>query len=77
MLLEVSTSKMPIEKELESLVLGRKKTVNQLASQSWGADSLLRSPETPRLDPDRPGLTGSQLVQLLLANAKVAFEKLG
>ena len=62
---------MSIEQQLGSLALGRKKTVNQLASQSWGADTLLRSPETPRLEPDRPGLTGSQLIQLLLSNAQV------
>jgi len=67
----MASCRTSIENHLESLSLGRKKTVNQLASQAWGADSLLRSPETPKLEPDRPGLTGSQLIQLLLSNAQV------
>ena len=65
---------MSIEQQIGSLALGetgRRKSVNQLASQSLGADTLLRSPETPRLEPDRPGLTGGQLIQLLLSNAQV------
>ena len=69
--LPVSSSiDMPIEKQFSLLELERKRSVNQLA-RAWGENGVLRSPETPRLDFERPGLSGKQLISRLLCSAQV------
>ena len=61
---------MTFESELAKLTLERSLSVNQIA-KLWGDKALILSPETPKVEPDRPGLTGSQLITRLHANAKV------
>ena len=64
---------MTFESELAKLTLERSRSVNQIA-KLWGDKALILSPETPKAEPDRPGLTGSQLITRLQANAKVIFQ---
>lgn len=61
---------MPIEKQLEHLTLQQQRSVIKL-TKAWSESDDLRSPESPRLEIDRPGLDGKQLILRLLCNAQV------
>ena len=59
---------MVFDSELGRVASQRKRTVGQIA-KFWGQQQLLE--DTPRIEADKPGLTGHQLIVRLQASSKV------
>lgn len=62
---------MPIENHFKLLTLDRQRSINQRA-QAWGENDASSSlPDSPRIEAQRPILSGSQLISTLLGSAQV------